>query len=321
METKPWKKLDEIHQEALKYIEGRRDGSIKSIVTPWNSFNDAGTGGIEWNSITTIAAVPGGGKTLIKDMIETSAHRLNPTQDFAILRFQYEMTNKSTGIREFSGAIVKSYKEICSVNSNISEYDLNRIKDYCHKTKDSEIYQIDEPMTVDKMEKVIIDFIITMNKPVLVTIDHSILIEKGASEKDIFEALYHLGKRLTYMKKRYPIAFIVLTQMNRTIEEQTRKVSGTAGNYPTRADIFGSDALYFHSDIVVVINKPSLYSLESYGPEKYEVTENLLALHFLKTRNGDNRICFFEAQFAHMNIKEIGIPATKKLVRRSSVNI
>lgn len=321
MESKPWKSIGEIHEESLKYIEGRRNGSLKSIKLPWSSFNDAGIGGIEWGSITTIAGRPASGKTLIKDMIETSAHSLNPTQDFAILRFQYEMSNKSTGVREFSGVIKRTYKEILSVDSLISEYDLNRIKDYCYKTKDSEIYQIDEPMTVTRMEKSIMEFIEEVKKPVLVTIDHSILIEKGASEKDIFESLYFLGKRLTYMKKRFPVAFIVLTQMNRTIEDADRKKNGIAANYPTTADIFGADALLFHSDIVVVINRPSLYNITEYGPEKFEVTENLLALHFLKTRNGANKLCFFDAMFEHMNIREIADPPSLKRSRRTSLAI
>lgn len=319
--SKPWKSIHEIHEEAITYIEGRRNGSLKSIKTPWASFNDAGIDGFEWGSITTIAGKSSSGKTLIIDMIKAKAHDLNPTQDFAILGFQFEMSNKSTGVREFSGAIKKTYKEILSVGSPISEYDFNKIKEYSIKHKNAEIYQVDEPMSAMNIEKTIMQFIEEYKKPVLVTIDHSILVKKGVSDKDIFEALYTLGERLTYMKKRWPISFIILTQMNRGIEDVTRKVPGTAGNFPGPLDVWGGDSLMFHSDIVVAINRPSLYNLEIYGPEKLEVSDNLLALHFLKTRNGENKICFFEAQFEHMNIAEIAPPVSKKLVRRSQLNI
>lgn len=77
------------------------------------------------------------------------------------------------------------------------------------------------------------------------------------------------------------------------------------------------DALLQHSDLMVAINKPSEYYLEIYGPEQYIVDEKTLALHFVKARNGDRSICFFEAQFENMSIKEIPVPPTKGIKLRT----
>jgi KaiC/GvpD/RAD55 family RecA-like ATPase len=44
-------------------------GEIKSLITPWEKFNDAGTGGIEWNTMTVIGGRPASGKTLIVEQI------------------------------------------------------------------------------------------------------------------------------------------------------------------------------------------------------------------------------------------------------------
>lgn len=311
-----WKHISEIHKEAIKYMEDRRDGLIQSVKTPWEKFNDAGIGGLEWGSITTVAGRPASGKTLIVNQITRNAHRLNPGQDFAILDLQFEMSSKTTGVREFSSVIKKSYKELLSVGAKISDQDIAKAWAHSISQKKSEIYQIDTPMTVAQIKSTVVEFINFVKKPVIVTLDHSVLIKQAAGEKDKFESLYALGECLTEMKKALPVMFIILTQMNRSIEDQSRKIPGTAGNYPTSGDIFGADALLQHSDMLVVINRPSLYNMDVYGPEQFEVTDKLLALHFLKTRNGDNRLCFFNAEFEHMTIVEIPTPPQRQIQLR-----
>ena len=315
-----WKHISEIHDEAIQYIVDRRDGKIKSIKTPWSSFNDAGTGGLEWNNIITISGVPGSGKTLILNQITRNAHKLNPTEDFAVLDFQFEMTIKATGIREFSSVVGKTYKELLSVDSKVSQDDLDKIWGHTKRSLGADIYQIETPLTVDQMESVIKQFIAEVKKPTIVTLDHSILIKQGSGEKDKFESLYALGEKLTKLKKELPVMFIILTQMNRSIEDQVRKAPGTIGNYPTRADIFGGESLMQHSDIVIAINRPGIW-MEVYGPEQFEVSDRILALHFLKTRNGDNMLCFFEAEFEHMNIREIPTPNRRQLKLRSGSRV
>lgn len=311
--TKPklWKHISDIHKDGIAYMENRRDGTIKSISTPWKKFDDAGIGGLEWGTITVIGGRPGSGKTLIVNQITRQAHTLNPTQDFCVLDFQFEMSNKTTAVREFSSIVRKTYRELVSVDKKVDEHDLNVIKSYVAKHDHKEIYQVDASMTLHQMKQTILQFLHEKGKPTIITIDHSVLIKKDASEKDKFEMLYNLGEMLTELKKAYPVIFIVLTQMNRSIEAQERKVPGTVGNYPTTADVFGADALLQHCDLMVAINKPSEYYLDLYGPEQYIVDEKTLALHFVKARNGDRSMCFFEAQFEHMSIKEVPVPPTK----------
>jgi replicative DNA helicase len=311
-----WKHISEIRKDALEYMEKRKAGLIESIRTKWKKFNDAGIGGLEWGSITTIAGRPGSGKTLIVNEITRNAHKLNPKQDFAVLDFQFEMKSETTGVREFSAVIHKSYKDLLSVDAPLPDEDMEKLKFYAKHSAHQEIYQIDSPMTVAEMERTIIEFIKFVNKPVIVTVDHSVLIAKAADEKDVQDTLNSLGKMMTKLKKKLPVLFIVLTQMNRSIEEQARKIPGTIGNYPTSADVFGADALLQHSDLLVAINRPSLYSIDVYGPEQFEVDDRTLALHFLKTRNGDNRLCFFRAEFEHMTIVEVATPPQRQVGAR-----
>src|SRR3954451_16490169 len=122
-----WTHISSIRRKALDYMIKRKDGLIESVRTPWKKFNDAGIGGLEWGSITTIAGRPGSGKTLIVNQITRNAFKQNPKQDFAVLDFQFEMKNQSTGVREFSSVIKKSYKDLLSVDQPISQDNIDKL--------------------------------------------------------------------------------------------------------------------------------------------------------------------------------------------------
>lgn len=56
------KRIDEVTEETLKYINDRRKGNIISLKTRWNKFNNVCF--IEPNMIYTIAGTSGTGKIL-----------------------------------------------------------------------------------------------------------------------------------------------------------------------------------------------------------------------------------------------------------------
>ena len=118
------------------------------------------------------------------------------------------------------------------------------------------------------------------------------------------------------MKKKYPVAFVVLSQLNRNIDNPDRQRDGEYGNYILDSDIYGSDALLQHADVVMGINKPSIRKIRQYGPERFLITdEDILVFHFIKSRNGTTRISFFQLDRSNMRIIEIPTPAqaTKKM--------
>jgi replicative DNA helicase len=120
-----------------------------------------------------------------------------------------------------------------------------------------------------------------------------------------------LGEALTMMKKKYPVAFIVLSQLNRNIDDPKRQEEGSYGNYVLDSDIYGSDALLQHADVVMGINKPSIRKIRFYGPDKFIIEdEDVLVFHFLKSRNGTTRISFFKLDRQLMRIVEIPTPPT-----------
>jgi|688.fasta_scaffold394759_2 replicative DNA helicase len=316
--TTPWKHISQVYQEGLHYMRNRQKGKIKSIETPWDRFNDAGMGGIEWNTITVIAARPAAGKTLMTSQITREAHFRNPDQDFAILDFQFEMLGRTMAMREFSAHLGKSMKYIASADKSkgpILDEEIRAAFEYCKMNENRQIYVVDKPTTIEQFKHVVKSFQKHIGKPVLVTIDHSVLFKKNATEKDKFEMLYNLGEALTELKKEIPCAFIVLSQLNREIQDKDRLKEGSAGNYIKDTDIFGADAMLQHADLVVGINRPYHLHLPFYGPEQFIMKPETLVMHFLKVRNGDPRISFFEAQFDKMRIVETEPPPRRTLIK------
>ena len=316
---KPWKSQKNGFLESLNYLKGRREGFIKSLKTPWSKFNDATTDGLEWHSMTVIGGRPGAGKTLIKDQIVREAFKLNSAENFRVLEFQFEMLARTSAIREYASVLGKSYKYLCSADGKLSDDDLKKCYDYAKQKIKYPIDIVEKPCTVEDFKRIIHNYMEAhadysndekrMTKT-LITIDHSLLFKVNKPlEKDKHDTLNNLGEALTELKRIYPISFIVLSQLNRNIDNPERAEDGKYGNYVLESDIFGADALLQHADTVIGINRPGKQKIRFYGPDRFIIDDDrVMVLHFLKCRNGDTRMSFFRAEFEKMRIVEMITP-------------
>jgi len=317
--------------KALAKMAARSRGDIKSLKSAWPKFNDAFCDGLEWRTITVVGARPGTGKTLFMEQLISDIIIMNHDQRFRVLKFQMEMVDETSGIRKFSLNTGADYNTLMSKGKKIDKTLFDKCKQYYQNTAHKDIIDVVyDACTVDEMcatihyqmekhSKMIVDKEGNEKKEytnMLVAIDHSALFKNGKGQKDKFEMLGALGEALTMLKKRYPIAFVVLSQLNRNIDDPKRAVEADYGNYVLDSDIYGSDALLQHADVVLGINKPSLRKIRQYGPDRYIINdEDILVFHFLKSRNGTTRISFFKLDRAEMRIVEIPTPAcaTKKV--------
>jgi len=320
--NKTWKDQKEGFKESLIYLQGRQKGEIKSLKTPWAKWNDAGTDGLEWGSTTVIGGRPGSGKTLIKDQIVREAFKLNAGDDFRVLEFQFEMIARVSAIREYSSLLGKSYKYLCSAEGKITDEDFNKCYEYAKERVKYPIDVVDDPCTVSEFKNIIKNYMNehatfaeskTIYKKTIITLDHSLLLKKEAYEKDKYDTLYALGEALTSLKRRFPIAFIILSQLNRNVDHPDRCEDGKYGNYILESDMFGADALLQHADMLIGINRPAKQRIRFYGPDRYIILDDkTLVIHFLKCRNGDTRMSFFNAEFERMRITEMATPPTQE---------
>lgn len=320
-ELKPkelWTRLDVLHKQGIDYMVKRKAGLVTSLKTPWQKFDDIGMGGLEWGTITTIGGRSGDGKTAILLQITRNLHALNPQEEFAILDFQFEMTAEKTALREFSSYTKKSIKQLGSAIGTIDQSTIDLLRSYSDVHKDRDIYQIDQKMTVPMIKRNIVEFYRKVQKPVVVTIDHSYLVQVG-DEKSELAMLHNLGSMMTELKKSMPCLFIVLSQMKRDMEDQLRRTPGRAGNYPTSSDFYGGDALYNHSDIMIAIDRPFQKGVVPYGPQEFNVLPHHVILHVLKARDGaPDKLLFFEGDFANMTLSECSPPPCNKPVFKQS---
>lgn len=315
---KIWKSQKEGLKESLDYLKGRKEGLITSIKTPWVKFNDATTDGIEWNTLTVVAGRPGSGKTLIKDQIIREAFVRNPGETFNVLEFQLEMLARMSAVREYSAILGKSYKYLCSADGILADEDLQRCYEYAKKKVNLPIDIVENSVTAEEFKAIIEEYmeekkVLGKYTKTIITLDHSILLKKKNGQQRL-DALADLGEVLTELKRKYPILFIILSQLNRNIDNPERNEDGKYGNYVLESDIFGGDALLQHADTVIGINRPAKQKIRFYGPDRFIIEdETVLVMHFLKCRNGDTRMSFFKAEFNKMKITESETPPQAKI--------
>lgn len=306
------KNMSEVLKEGLQYIDDRRTGRVKSFRTPWTGLNYAGIGGLEWGSMLTIGARPGSGKTMIVSQILRESRIHNPDQDFSILEFQFEMGDKQYAARQFAAEAAMDYNQVLSSYKQLDDFTYRQMQQYLSDTVALEKTGIQrklikKPLTVPDIERAIRFYYEAMGaKPMVVTIDHSWLIKKGTGDKDKFDVLYNTAEMLMQLKNELPIIILMVTQMNRTMEDALRTHPGQVANYPTSSDIFGGDALMQSSDMVVVINRPFNANINVYGPRKWVTNKLQIFMHILKARNGslDDNVLFFNAEFNRQKMVE-----------------
>ena len=308
---KPWRKYSDILEESLEYVAKRARKEIVSLKTSWEGFNKIGLNGIEWQSLYVLAARPGVGKTLIAATIARALQENNKDQDFMVLHFQFEMLGRNMGVRELSASNNIDIRYLQSAQDDgmppLTKGDYEKLSTYVGKQKNRKEFVIDKSMTVPDMANAIRMFYAEYRKPFVVTLDHTLLVRQAPAEPSKQVTLQNLATMLTEMKNKLPVTFIILTQLNREIDNAERQKPGKLENYPTEADVFGSDYLLQCADVMIAYNRPAKYNISRYGPQKYIIGPSdkyLLAMHVLKNRFGETSIQWYKADYAKMEVVE-----------------
>ena len=308
------KSIVEAIDETIEYIEGRMNGDITSIRTGFKKLDKAMIDGIEWNSTVTIGGRPSVGKSAYSDCIIDGCFANNLDKDgkpnFMLLDFNWELSSRVMLLRRLSARFKRTYKYIISADNNTltkKEFTdiANDLKDHYGKLP---ITFCEEPLTVKDFVDVIKNFCEeNPGKRVLVRVDHTLLTKMTASEGSQVQMLLNLLMAANELKKKLPVAFIFLTQINREFEE--RQDDGSDKAFPRQGDVYGGDAAAMFSETIILLNKPSKYNVRQYGKRNGAIsfpieTDDLFA-HIVKNRNSDNdMILHYKENFRNMSIKE-----------------
>lgn len=301
----PYKHISSATSEIVKYIKERRLKQSKSLLTRWPKFNKLTMGGIEPGIIMSIAGISGSGKSSFVNTLETDLVDLNPEQEIVILSFSYEMHSSRQVGRKLSYKLRKTTSDLYSSNeqSAVTDAEFEIVEKEAKTIKDYPIYYVDTPGNVKEMESTIKFFQNTLAKDkwLVVIIDHTLLI-KGTGAGGEREIIVDLEKMLIEAKKVGKTSIIQISQMNRNIEGSERQ-NNPYMHYPQRSDLSSSDAVFQASDYVIVIHRPEILGLTTYGPNNLPV-KDCIYLHIVKNRDGEVKILKFINDLKYNNIKE-----------------
>ena len=298
------KPMSVVAQEAINYIEGRRTHNIVSLKTRWNKLNKQCMGGIEPNTVLTIAGISGSGKSSMANLIQTDVIDLNPTEDIVVLNFSLEMVGFRQVGRTLSNKLRRTTSTLYSSETDLDEETFKRVIHVSNQLKEYPIYFVDTPGTPMQVEQTIKNFyeshIKGTNKHFIIIYDHALLTKQAGSTLETMSEL----ERVFIQTKKFPNTSVIqIAQMNRNIESSER-INNPSSHYPMRSDLSSSDAIFQASDYVLVVHRPEILNISEYGPNHLP-TNNKVYIHILKNRDaGKPCILEFENDLMYNNLIE-----------------
>jgi len=294
-----------VANEAVRYIAGRREHKIVSLKTRWNKFNKQCMGGIEPNTVLTVAGISGSGKSSFANLITTDVIDLNESEDIIVLNFSLEMVGFRQVGRTLSNKLRKTTSALYSSEKDLDDNTFRMVVSVTNKLKEYPIYFVDSPTTPTQVKDIIMQFYETYvkdtNKHFIIVYDHALLTKQIGS---VLETISELERVFIQVKKLPMTSIIQLAQMNRNIESSER-INNSMSHYPMRSDLSSSDAIFQASDYVCVIHRPEILNIQEYGPNHLP-TSNKVYIHMLKNRDaGKPCILEFENDLAFNNLIEV----------------
>lgn len=293
-----------VAQEAVNYIAGRREHNITSLKTRWIKFNKQCMGGIEPNTVYTIAGISGSGKSSMANLIQTDIIDLNPNEDVIVLTFSLEMVGFRQVGRTLSNKLRRTTSTLYSSETDLDENTFKDVINVSNQLKKYPIYFVDNPSTPTQVNNIIQWFynkyVKDTNKHFVIIYDHALLTKQEGSTIETISEL----ERVFIQAKKLPLTSIIqLAQMNRNIE-QPERINNPMSHYPMRSDLSSSDSIFQASDYVLVIHRPEILNIQEYGPNHLPVN-NKVYLHMLKNRDaGKPCILEFENDLMYNNLIE-----------------
>lgn len=296
--------MSTVTKEAVAYITGRRNHSISSLKTRWNKFNKQCMGGIEPNTVYTIAGISGSGKSSMANTIQTDLIDYNPEEEVIVLTFSLEMVGFRQIGRTLSNKLRQTTSTLYSSEISLNEELYKKVVDVSNSLKEYPIYFVDNPCTPMQVEQIIKSFyeqyVKDTNKHFVIIYDHALLTKQVGTT---LETIAELERVFIQIKKLPLTSVIQITQMNRNIESSER-INNPSSHYPIRSDLSSSDSIFFASDYVIVLHRPEILNIQEYGP-LHLPTANKVYLHILKNRDaGKPCILEFENDLAYNNLIE-----------------
>ena len=293
-----------VANEALNYIKARKEHNVISLATRWKKLNRCCMGGIEPNTVYTIAGISGSGKSSVANLIQTDLIDLNPNMDIVVLTFSLEMVGFRQIGRTLSNKLRRTTSDLYSSQQDLDDDTYQKVINVSNQLKKYPIYFVDNPGSPEQVRQTILSFydkyVKEQNKYFVIIYDHTLLTKRVGTT---IETMSELQEVFIQIKKLPLTSIIQLSQMNRNIESPER-INNPLAHYPMRSDLSSSDSIFQASDYVLVIHRPEILNIHEYGPDHLP-TKNKVYIHILKNRDaGRPCILEFENDLMYNNLIE-----------------
>lgn len=292
-------------EEASSLIHKYQTGELSPIKFSKDFINKSLLGGLFPGNVIGIAGSSGHGKsTLLQDMEDDIFNKeLNPDSDnYILLRNNYEMSVFKLYLREVKKGIDKKIADI--LGSPYTKQEQEVVDNIKVKESNPRVKYFENPQSPDEWFSIMCSFCEEHKDKthIVVTIDHIALVKQTAKgKKDGIDNLVEYINILRHIYKN--ISFILLSQLNRNIEERDNPKTSA----PRKGDLYQSDFLYQLSDVIIVVHNPYKMGLQEHmvvGQGMYPhlnefkkdagkktttfLTKGNIFFHFIKLREDEN---------------------------------
>jgi replicative DNA helicase len=294
--------LEHISKSVDKSIENvvdAREGNRKVFSTQWNRLNRNLMGGLQPGKMYVIAGRPGVGKSAFSNQLIFDVLDKNHDKNVIVLYWSFEMPGEQQILRAGSKHTKLQTAELLSVDSKLSSEGYTNYVQSVQKYKQYPIYFCSVPQDVHDIEHAVRTVRQQLHDPTVINlIDHSRLVP---STLDIeLLKLNQLSKTCMYMQAQHSSITILLSQLNRNIEQEFRAKNQYQ---PMLTDLFGGDSIGQDAHVVMMLQRPyDLYGItDTYCGED---PRGLMAVHVEKNRDGLLGMIPFETDLSTFTINE-----------------
>ncbi|MBE16983.1 MAG: hypothetical protein CL867_12105 [Cytophagaceae bacterium] len=286
-------------ERSIQHVSDGMNGRRNVLPTKWDRLNKNLMGGLQPGKMYVIAGRPGVGKSAFSNQLIFDLLDKNAQKEIMVVYWSFEMPGDQQILRAGSKDTKLQTFELLSVEQKLSQDKFKRYVDETQKYKQYPIYFCSIPQDMEMMKKVNNQiFLKHPRKTIVNLIDHSRLVS-GREDTEL-QRLNTLSKGCMWMQSKMQSVTILLSQLNRNIEQEHRAKNQYQ---PLLTDLFGGDSIGQDAHVVMMLQRPyDLYNLT----EKYcgEDPVGLLAVHIEKNRDGLLGMIPFQTDLSTFTINE-----------------
>ncbi len=296
---KEFRHISKSVEESVKVVREAQQGNRIVFPTKWPRLNRNLLGGLQPGKMYVIAGRPGVGKSAFSNQLIFDVLDVNKDKKLLVLYWSFEMPDYQQIMRAAAKDVKLQFSDLYSIDKRLDDARVSDFQTATEKYKKYPIFFCSIPQNMMKIKEVTTRISARFPEHTIINLfDHSRLIL--GSEDTELQKLNQISKTCMWMQARMNTVTILLSQLNRNIEQEYR---AKQQYQPMLTDLFGGDSIGQDAHVVMMLQRPfDLYGItDQYCGEK---PEGLLACHVEKNRDGVLGMIPYESDLSTFTIIE-----------------